>query len=65
MAAFKKDELARDTEEEKKLKLLRKEKKQRVIKAAEVKSIAAREAADNAVTTASILIVTHGPSRVN
>ena len=37
MAAFKKDELARNPEEEKKLKLLRKEKKERVIKAVEVK----------------------------
>ena len=37
MAAFKKDELPRNPEEEKKLKLLRKEKKERVIKVAEVK----------------------------
>ena len=37
VAAFKKDELARNPEEEKKLKLLRKEKKERVIKAVEVK----------------------------
>ena len=37
VAAFKKDELARNPEEEKKLKLLRKEKKERAIKAAESK----------------------------